>query len=204
MGPAYRIDTARTVIRCWQPADAPLLKAAIDDSLDHLRQWMTWAAVEPEDLEVKIERLRRKRAEFDLGQDFTYGLFDRGEAEVLGSSGLHPRVGPRGLEIGYWIRKSRAHQGLATETTAALTKVAFLINDAARVQIHCDPANEFSLAIPRRLGFQHEATLRQRYPMPDGTLRDSMIWTLLAADYPATPCAQLEVQATDAIGRKLL
>ena len=29
-GPAYRIHTQRLVLRCWQPTDAPLLKAAID------------------------------------------------------------------------------------------------------------------------------------------------------------------------------
>lgn len=38
--PAYRIVTPRLVIRCWNPPDAPLLKAAIDASLDHLRAWM--------------------------------------------------------------------------------------------------------------------------------------------------------------------
>jgi hypothetical protein len=39
-GPAYRIHTKRLIIRCWRPKDAPLLKLAIDESLDHLRQWM--------------------------------------------------------------------------------------------------------------------------------------------------------------------
>jgi hypothetical protein len=39
-GPAYRIHTHRLVLRCWQPTDAPLLKAAIDVNLEHLRPWM--------------------------------------------------------------------------------------------------------------------------------------------------------------------
>jgi hypothetical protein len=42
-GPAYRIHTQRMVIRCWHPQDAPLLKEAIDQNLDHLRPWIPWA-----------------------------------------------------------------------------------------------------------------------------------------------------------------
>lgn len=36
----YRIETARLVIRCYDRADAPLLKAAVDASVEHLRPWM--------------------------------------------------------------------------------------------------------------------------------------------------------------------
>ena len=110
-GPAYRIHTERTVLRCWDPADAPLLKEAIDASLDHLRPWMPWAENEPEDLPAKVARLRRFRAEFDLGQNFIYGIFDREERRVLGGTGLHLRVGPGALEIGYWIRADETNQG---------------------------------------------------------------------------------------------
>lgn len=69
-GPAYRIHTRRLLLRCWQPTDAPLLKAAIDANLAHLRAWLPWAQHEPEELPMKIERLRRCRGEFDLGEDF--------------------------------------------------------------------------------------------------------------------------------------
>ena len=52
-GPAYRVHTQRLVIRCWQPEDAPLLKASIDENLDHLRPQMPWAMNEPTDLQTK-------------------------------------------------------------------------------------------------------------------------------------------------------
>src|SRR2546427_469655 len=81
-GPAYRIHTSRLVLRCWQPQDAPLLKAAIDASLEHLRPWMVWAQYEPTDLERKIEHLRRSRGAFDLGEDFPYGIFNRAETQL--------------------------------------------------------------------------------------------------------------------------
>jgi len=203
-GPAYRIHTARLVIRCWNPADAPLLKAAIDASLDHLRPWMPWAEQEPQELDQKIEGLRRFRGKFDLGQDFVYGIFNRGESQVLGGTGLHTRAGEGAREIGYWIHADWINRGLATEASAALTRVAFEIDRVHRVEIHCDPANVRSAAVPRKLGYTHEATLHQRLPLPDGTLRDAMIWTLLAGEYPASPAARAEIQALDALGRQIL
>ncbi len=45
--------------------DAPLLATAIAGSLDHLRPWMPWAHDEPQDLQQKVNLLRRFRAEFD-------------------------------------------------------------------------------------------------------------------------------------------
>ena len=68
--PPYLIRTERLTIRCWDPRDAPLLKDALDTSLDHLRQWMPWAAREPTPLDEKVELLRSFRGRFDLGEDF--------------------------------------------------------------------------------------------------------------------------------------
>ena len=203
-GPAYRIHTRRLVLRCWHPTDAPLLKAAIEASLEHLRPWLLWAQHEPEDLHRKIERLRRCRGEFDLSQDFAYGMFDRDEIQVLGATGLHPRVGAGVREIGYWVHKDHINQGLATEATAALTKVGFLIERVARIEIHCDPNNVRSAAVPRKLGFCHEATLRHRSRTPDGQPCDTMVWTLLAHEYHTSLAAAAEIEAFDVMGRPLL
>lgn len=204
IGPAYRIETRRLVLRCWEPVDAPLLKAAVDENLEHLRPWMPWAMNEPTILQVKIDLLRRFRANFDVGRDFTYAIFNREESQVLGGTGLHTRIGPQALEIGYWIHKDHINQGLATETAAALTKIAFEINDVDRVEIHHDPINVRSAAVPSKLGFNHEATLLRRDFSSDGRPRDTAIWTLFAADYPGTPAAVTQIKAFDVIGRQIL
>jgi RimJ/RimL family protein N-acetyltransferase len=99
--------------------------------------------------------------------------------------------------------KDFTNQGLATENSAALTRVAFEINNVNRMEIHCDPANARSAAVPRKLGYTHETTLRQRIPFLDGW-SDSMIWTLFAVDYPATLSAKAEIEAYDAAGRRIL
>ena len=158
-GPAYRIVTERLVIRCYHPADAPLVKKAVDESLDHLLPWMPWAQEEPTTLQTKIERIRKFRANFDLGRDFLYGIFDRDETRLLGSTGLHCNVGENAREIGYWIHKDFVNRGLATESTAALTRVGFEIDRVDRIEIHHGPENASSAAIPRKLGYTREATI---------------------------------------------
>jgi RimJ/RimL family protein N-acetyltransferase len=202
--PAYRIHTRRLVLRCWEPTDAPLLQEALLASLEHLRPWMPWAQDEPRDLEGRIAWLRECRGRFDSDRDYVYGIWNRDETQVLGSSGLHTRPRDDALEIGYWVHVAHINQGVATETAAALTKVAFEVNRVPRVEIHCAPDNVRSAAVPRKLGFVHEATLRQRDWTPSGELRDLMIWTLLAAEYPQSPAAAAEVEAFDAIRRRIL
>jgi RimJ/RimL family protein N-acetyltransferase len=203
-GPAYRIVTRRLVVRCWDPSDASRVKESVDTSLEHLRPWMPWAMAEPTDLSARIQWLRKSRGEFDLGTDFTYGIFDRDETMVIGGTGLHTRLGPQAREIGYWIRMDRAGQGLATEVAAALTRVAFEIDEVTRVEIRCDPRNTRSAAIPRKLGYQHEATLRRRILGSDGQPRDAMIWTLLSDEFPASPAASAQIEAYDAAGLRIL
>ena len=200
--PPYRIVTERLVLRCWEPRDAPLLKEAVDSSIDHLLPWMPWAADEPQSLEDKVALLRQFRGKFDLGQDFTYGIFTRDEQQVVGGTGLHTRIGDDAFEIGYWIRASRAGEGLGTESTAALTRVAFELTDVDRIEIRCEPENEPSRAIPRRLGYREEATLRRRLRQPEP--RDVVIYSLFRDDFDSSPAASALVEAYDAAGTRVL
>lgn len=200
--PAYRIQTPRLVLRCWQPTDVLPLTTALQESIEHLKPWMVWAHQE-QGLQQRIDWLRECRGGFDLGHNLTYGIFNADETLVLGGTGLHPRVGKDAAEIGYWIHANHLNQGFATEAAAALTKVAFEVNQLARIEIHCDPRNFSSAAVPQKLGFTHEATLRQRVEDYQGQKQDSMIWTLLAEEYPGSKAAQTKIQAFDVIGRPL-
>jgi RimJ/RimL family protein N-acetyltransferase len=202
--PPYRIKTERLVIRCWNPGDAPLLKEAVDSSLDELRPWMPWAHEDPQPLPEKVELLRRFRGQFDLGQDFIYGIFTPDESEVVGGTGLHTRRGDESLEIGYWIRSARAGDGLATEAAGALTRVAFEVCGVDRVEIRVEVANARSAAIPRKLGFVEEATLRRRLLAADSTLRDVVVFSLFRDAYAAQPLASMAVEAHDAAGERVL
>ena len=202
--PPYRIVSERLLLRCFDPADAQLSADAVNSSLDELSAWMPWAQA-PVSLDASIELLRDFRATFDLGGDAIYGVFSPDESEVVGGAGLHARVAPGGLEIGYWIRTSRTGAGLATEAAAVLTRVAIEICRVDRVEIHVDPGNAASLAVPRKLGFSEEATLRRRLPPvdPAGPPRDAVIFSLLAEELSSSPAARIAYEGFDAAGRRV-
>jgi RimJ/RimL family protein N-acetyltransferase len=201
--PAYRIETARLLVRCYEPTDATLLAESVTENVEHLKPWMPWAHAEPEPFEVKAARVKRFRGMFDLQQDYVYGIFNHEGTRQLGGTGLHTRLGDDQLEIGYWIHKDFINQGLVTESTAALVKVAFEIIHIHRLEIHCDPGNFASASIPRKLGFTHEGTLRAKTRFLD-RWSDSMVWGLLENEYPGSPSSTADIQVFDARGIQLL
>ena len=167
---------------------------------------MPWAHEDPQPLEAKVELLRRFRGQFDLGQDFVFGIFSADESEAVGGTGLHARSVEGVLEIGYWLRASRVGQGLAKESTAALARVGLEVAGAARIEIRVDPENAASLAIPRKLGFVEEGTLRRVLHGPDGTPLhgDAVVFALLRHELAGSPVAHAELTAFDAAGNRLL
>jgi RimJ/RimL family protein N-acetyltransferase len=201
----YRIETKRLVIRCYDPADAPLIKEAVDSSLDHLKAWMPWARFEPQPLEAKVALARSFRAGFDADEEYVYGVFARDESRLLGGSGLHPRGGPASLEIGYWVRRDALRQGIATEVTAVLAQVAFVVCRAERVDVQIDPENERSQGVPRKLGFTLEGTLRRRLEPTSGTglRRDALLFTMLREELDGSGCRGYPYVAFDATGARV-
>ncbi len=179
----YKIETKRLIIRCYEPKDADRLKFSIDESLEHLIPWMPWAKSEPESIETKMERLRKYRGQFDLGLDYTFGIFSKDEKKLIGSTGLHTSLDNSSREIGYWINAKHIKKGYATETVKALIKVGFEIEQLERIEIRCAPNNIASQGVPKKLGFLHEGTLKNRTTDTEGKLRDVMIWTMFKEDY---------------------
>ena len=193
---------ARLVLRNWNPAAAPLAHAASTESYEHLKPWMPWAK-ESLSLQEQLAYIRRSRSRFDARASFTFGIFNPTETEVWGGCGLHFRQGAGVLEIGYWIHVNQINKGYATELSAALTRVAFTVENARRVEIRCDPANARSARVPEKLGFTPEGTLRQAYLGVNDKPRDVMVWGMLAGEMAQSPVMNFPCTAFDALGRKL-
>jgi RimJ/RimL family protein N-acetyltransferase len=199
----YRIETDRLVIRCYEPADAEPLRISTAANKEHLATFMPWAHLEPQTIEDKATLIRRFRGNFDLGNEFVYGIFDPDSGRIVGGSGLHPRGEPGTLEIGYWIDKDHVGRGFATEAAAALVRAAFELFAIGRVDLRCDPRNAASARVAEKLGFVREGLLRQRLPWHDGTRRDALYWSLLSHEYPHTIAARAPYDAFDFLGRRV-
>ncbi|MFI1913705.1 GNAT family N-acetyltransferase [Nocardia sp. NPDC020380] len=153
--PPQRIALGDLVVRRWEPLDLLPRFAALTASFEHLHSWMEWAA-EPITLEQQREFGAAMAASWPSASgSFNYGIFDRAEA-VLGAIGIHDRVGPRTLEIGYWCHVDHTGRGVITRSAAELTRIALALPGVDRVEIHCDAANTRSAAVAQRLGYRLE------------------------------------------------
>ena len=63
---------------------------------------------------------------------------------LAGGAGLMARIGPGGLEIGYWVHAGHVRRGLATAATSALIAEAFTLPGITRVEIRHDELNTAS------------------------------------------------------------
>jgi ribosomal-protein-serine acetyltransferase len=151
--PPERVSVDSITIRRWVDADAAPLHALILANLDHLRPWMAWIAAEPVSLSERQAKIGEWTRRWDDGVDFPYAIAD-GSGDLLGGCGLHRRIGPAGLEIGYWVRGDRVGRGIATQAVAALTEAAFSIEGVDHVEIHHDAANVASRRVPEKNGFE--------------------------------------------------
>ncbi|MFN7698303.1 MAG: GNAT family N-acetyltransferase [Deltaproteobacteria bacterium] len=202
--PAYKLLTDRLVVRCYEPRDAHDVHEVVTRNKAHLVPFMGWALREPTSFEERVDLLRSFRGRFDLGDDYYYGIFLR-DGSFVGGTGLHPRVGPNGIEIGYWIDERHEGKGFVTEVAAALAKHALTDLALGRVEIHCDPENGPSNRIAEKLGFTREGLLRKRHQYaPDRPMLDLVFWTLFREDMGrAARVNWARYQAYDAIDRPI-
>lgn len=197
MAPAYRLETDRCALRCFDPRDARALHEVVAADRAHLARWLEWARAEPRELSERVEIVRAFRRRFDADEEWAYALLDAGSDAVAGSVALRPVPGePVAFTVGYWIARAHAGRGLATEAVAAVVRSAFEVHGAARVEVHCDASNEKSRALAARLGFRLDAELRGRGHAP-GEAR--AVFSLLHGEYSDSPAARVAVRAFDAL-----
>lgn len=113
---------------------------------------MAWIAEEPVPTERRRARIEEWEREWRRGGDVVLGIFL--DAEIAGGCGLHRRIAPDGLELGYWIHSAFVRKGLATRVSWLLTDAALRLPGVSHVEIHHDKANVASAGVARKLGFE--------------------------------------------------
>jgi RimJ/RimL family protein N-acetyltransferase len=174
--------TERLAIRSPSRKDAEGLRDAVEESLEDLRPWLPWADHVPALAEAE-ENCAKAAKDFKDGKDHRLHFFLKESNIFLGGSGLH-RIDwsvPR-FEIGYWIRSSCSGNGYVTEAVEEISRYAFEILAARRVEIKASTENENSWRVAERLGFALEGILRNDCRNTDGSLRDTRIYAKIAND----------------------
>ncbi|MFF9090317.1 GNAT family N-acetyltransferase [Streptomyces sp. NPDC014991] len=158
--PADVLRSDQVELRRWRGDDIETLHRVITESRDHLLPWMPFAATH--DRKQGERFLAHSEEQWTSGQAYNYAITSGGV--VVGSCGLHRRIGPGGLDIGYWLHHAWTGKGLATMAAAALVQAGRKLPSTDRIEIHHDEANPASGAVARRLGF----TEVERARVPEG------------------------------------
>ena len=138
----------------WRPEDVDDVLDAVRTSFGELRQWMDWAQTMPTSDEQQAV-LAAGNAAFDAGTDFGFVFREAATGSLVGGGGVHRRVGPGAVEIGYWIRTDRHNRGYATKAAHVMTDATFEhLEDVDRIEIHMDCANLASARVPEKLGYR--------------------------------------------------
>jgi RimJ/RimL family protein N-acetyltransferase len=176
-------DTERLTIRAPQPGDSKPLYDAVVENLEHLRPWMPWAMMTPT-LELEEELVRSARARWLTREDLLLFVWLKGTQEFVGGTGLH-RINwdVPCFETGYWVRKRLEGRGFVTEAVRGVTRFAFEVLRAERMEIRCSTSNLRSAAVARRAGYTLEGTLRRNGRETNGDLRDTFVFGMVRDEF---------------------
>src|SRR5258708_33070454 len=127
------------------------------------------------------------------GTDLPFGGVHQATGRAIGASRyLDIQPANRAVEIGgTWYGRDFQRTAVNTESKYLLLSHAFERLGCVRVQLKTDLRNERSQHAIERIGAQREGVLRHNKIMPDGHLRDSVYYSILAEEWPAVK-AKLE------------
>ena len=167
-------------VRLMEERHAPEIFAVVDRQRAYLREWLPWVDMTTE-VEHTLNFIKISLQQFASNDGFSAGIWSGGE--FIGGIGTHKIDWLyRRVEIGYWISQKFQGRGIVTDACHAVIQHAFTEWKLNRVEIHCAPGNEKSCAIPKRLGFQFEGTLRQAQ-LVNGNYLDINVYAMLASEW---------------------
>ena len=169
--------------------EAGLAAAAADGELWKIR---VTSVPEPCATRAYIETALQMQAQ---GTRLPFVLLDAATGQVVGSSSYHDIVpAVQRLEIGYtWVAASRQRSAVNTTAKLLLMAHAFDTLGAQLVGWRTDNFNFASQRAIERLGARKDGVIRHHAVRRDGTVRDTVMYSLTAGEWPEVR-AHLEYQ----------
>jgi len=159
--------------------DVDLAEASADGEL--YRLWYT-PVPRPEDVPAEVDR------RLDLlgtGSMVPFAILDRNGKAVGMTTYMNIDHANQRLEIGStWYRKSVQRGPVNTECKLLLLTHAFEALGAIAVEFRTHFINAQSRRAIERLGAKLDGVLRSHMVMPNGTLRDTAVYSITAAEWP--------------------
>jgi ribosomal-protein-serine acetyltransferase len=179
-------------LRLLEERHAPTLFNLVERERPYLREWLPWVdGTLAEDDSLAF--IKASVEQFANNNGFAAGIWEtsgngdprpdgRGFAGVIGTHKIN--WANRKVELGYWIGREFQGKGIVTEACRAVVTHLLRELDLNRVEIHCATGNEKSCAIPRRLGFTLDGTIREG-ELCSGRYLDLHVFGMLKRDWHA-------------------
>jgi RimJ/RimL family protein N-acetyltransferase len=161
------------------PHHAEGLRAAAEDGA--LWKLRVTSVPEPHEVDAYIFKAIEMRP-----TRLAFAVIDSASGAVMGSTSYHDIVPAIArLEIGYtWYAKSRQRSHVNTTCKLLLMTHAFETLGAALVGLRTDNYNHASQAAIERLGAKKDGVLRHHALRRDGTVRDTVMYSMAAGEWP--------------------
>lgn len=157
-----------------------LIAAAVDGEL-----WTSAVTIVPtrDTMAAYIETALSAQA---LGDELPFVIVSKANSKVVGTTRYYDiRPADRRVAIGYtWLSRSAQRTAINTECKLMLLTHAFEEWNCNRVELVTDVLNEQSRTAILLIGAKEEGILRQHMIMPSGRVRDSVIFSIVADEWP--------------------
>src|SRR6516225_8560588 len=177
----------------------PLSHAHIDGLVEAVKDgelWKLWYTFvpKPEDMTKEIDRRLGLQA---AGSMLPFTVFDAAGRIVGQTTYMNIDATNRRVEIGStWYAKSAQRGPLNTQCKLLLLEHAFETLNCIAVEFPTHFFNHQSRRAIERLGAKQDGILRSHQVAPNGTLRDTVVYSITAAEWP-TVKAHLNFQLND-------
>jgi RimJ/RimL family protein N-acetyltransferase len=176
------LEGRHVVLEPLQPDHVPALQTAAADG-ELWRLWYT-SVPGPETTEAYVEQaLAGQRAHTAM----PFAVRHRDDGEVIGST-RYCRIDAtnRRLEVGYtWYAKRYQRTAVNGECKLLLLRHAFETLGAIAVELRTHWHNHPSRTAIARLGAKQDGVLRNHMIMPDGTYRDTVVFSIIEGEWPS-------------------
>lgn len=167
----------------------PLARAHADelrDACDDGELWRLWytAVPAPDDVEAYIDTALLAQQE---GSALPFAVRSLASGRIVGCTRLcHADEANRRVEIGYtWYAASAQRSAVNTECKWLLLRHAFETLHCIRVELCTHWLNQRSRAAIERLGAKQDGVLRNHRILPDGSYRDTVVFSIIESEWPA-------------------
>lgn len=149
--------------------------------------WRYMPAMPPKDEAAMAAMVAAALREAERGVRRPFAIIRLDSGRAVGSTS-YLDIAPehRRIEIGWtWLGAEARRTAINTECKYLLLRHAFEALGCGRVQLKTDARNLRSQAAIERIGAKREGVLRRHLVMPDGHVRDTVMYSILNDEWPA-------------------